>query len=51
MDAGGAGGGHEVGIVGPSRNHMDVEMFGHARSGGASQIEAKVKAIGLEGFF
>ena len=51
VDPGGTGGGHEIGVVGPAGNNVDMEMLGHASAGGASQVEAKVKAVGLEGFF
>ena len=51
MDSCGPGGGHEIGVVRPPGNDVDVEMLGDASAGGASQVEANVKAIGFHGFF
>ena len=38
MDAGGAGGGHEIGVVGPAGNDVDMEMFGNAGPGRTAQV-------------
>jgi len=36
MDSCGPGGGHEIGVVRPPGNDVDVEMLGDASAGGAS---------------
>lgn len=51
MDSGAAGGGHVVGVAGPAGDDVDMEMGGDAGTGGGSEIEADVVAVGLEGFF
>lgn len=47
MDAGGADGGEEVGVVGPAGDDVDVKMFGHAGAGGGAEVEAEVEAFRL----
>lgn len=36
VNSGGTGGGHEIGVVGPAGNNVDMKMPGHAGSGSAS---------------
>jgi len=38
VDAGGSGGGHEICIVGPAGNKVDMEVFGNPGPGGATQV-------------
>ena len=45
MDADLADGGHEVGVAGPARQDVHVEVFGDSGSGGASEIHADVEAL------
>ena len=51
VNPGGPDGGHEIGVVRPAGNDVDVEMFGDAGARGASQVETDVEAIWFEGFF
>ena len=43
--------GHEVGIAGPAREDMEVEVAGDAGASGAAEVHAKIVALGVIGFF
>jgi len=40
--------GHEIGVSGPARNHMLMEVTGNAGPAGLAEIDAYVEAIWLE---
>ena len=43
--------GHEVGIAGPAREDMEVEVAGDAGASGAAEVHAEVVAVRVIGFF
>lgn len=49
VDPGGTGGGHEIGIVGPAGDDVDVEVLRNTGAGGGAKIEPNVKPLRLHG--
>jgi diguanylate cyclase (GGDEF)-like protein/PAS domain S-box-containing protein len=45
-DAGLADGGHEVGVAGPAREHVHMEVAGDAGAGALAEVHSKVEALG-----
>ncbi len=41
---------HEIRVAAPSGDNVLVEVFGHACSGGFSEVYADIEAVWLEGF-
>ena len=40
---------HEIGIAGPARNDMHVQMSRHSRASGTAQVHSQVHGIRLKG--
>ena len=51
MNSGGAGGGEEVGIVGPAGNYMNMEVKRNTSTRGGTEVDAEVEAFWVHGFF
>src|ERR1041385_4906417 len=43
--------GHEVGVTGPARNDVDVQVFAHAAAGRTPEVEPDVHPFGPVGLF
>lgn len=50
MNAGGADGSEEVGVIRPAGDDMDVKMFGHTGAAGGAEVEPDIKTRGLQAF-
>ena len=47
----GPDGGHEISVVDPAGNDVDVEMFWNACPCGCAEVDSDVQAVRVDGFF